>query len=816
MPGLPAPDRSEKAFAFCDLLVIGAGPAGLMAALVAGRGGARVILADEGFAPGGRLNAERIEVGGEAGADWAAAVWAELASLPNVRLMPRTTVTGVHDGGTFAALERVGEHLAAPPEALPRACFWRIVAPRAVLAAGATERLVAFPGNDRPGVMLAGAVRAYLNRWSVAPRRAAVFTVCDDGWRTAADLAAAGVEVATLIDARAEADPPAGPWRVLAGSEVVGTRGRGALREVAVRSEGRVERLAVDCLAVSGGWNPNVQLSCHLGARPVWDARRAAFVLATGAVPGIAVAGAAAGAFSTAAALRQGAKAAAEALGLAVPEVPEAEDREGAAAAFWFVDAKGRAFVDLQNDVTIKDLGLAVREGFGRAEHAKRYTTLGMATDQGRTGGVVGSGVIAALTGRGIGETGVTTARPPFAPVPIAAMGAGAEGPGLAPRRLTPAHGVAAAMGAVFVEAGLWLRAGHFPRPGEDVAAATRREAAMVRAAVGVCDVSTLGKIEVFGPDAGAFLDRVYANTVSTLAEGRVRYGAMLREDGFVMDDGTVARLGKRFLLTTTTAAAGEVLSHLEFCAECLWPGLEVAIVPVTEQWAQVAVAGPRAREVVAAVAPGAGALPFLGCAEVAVGGVAGRAFRISFSGELGFELAVPARFGAALFERLVGLAREAGGGPYGLEALEVLRIEKGLLTHAELHGRTTLDDLGLGRMLKAGDCVGRALAQRPGLSGPEREQLVGLRPVDGGRLVGGAHIVAPAAAFTAANDLGYLTSAAFSPALGHDVALGFLLDGRAREGARLRAVCALRGIDTPVEVVAPVFVDPEGRRARG
>ena len=436
LAGVPAPDRSEKAFAFCDLLVIGAGPAGLMAALVAGRAGARVILADEDFAPGGRLNAERIEVGGQAGADWAAAAWAELARLANVRLMPRTAVTGVHDGGTFAALERVGEHLAAPPETLPRACFWRIVAGRAVLAAGATERLISFPGNDRPGVMLAGAVRAYLNRWAVAPRRAVVFTACDNGWRTAADLAAAGVEVVALIDARRDAVPPPGPWRVLAGAEVVGTRGRGALSEISVRQGGRVERLAVDCLAVSGGWNPNLQLTCHLGARPVWDAGLAAFVPTPRAVPAMAVAGAAAGGFSTATALRQGAEAAAEALGLAAPEVPEAEDRKGAAAAFWFVEAKGRAFVDLQNDVTVRDLRLAVGEGFGRAEHAKRYTTLGMATDQGRTGGVVGSGVIAALTGRGVGETGVTTARPPFAPVPIAAMGAGAEGPGLAPRRL--------------------------------------------------------------------------------------------------------------------------------------------------------------------------------------------------------------------------------------------------------------------------------------------------------------------------------------------------------------------------------------------
>ena len=293
--------------------MIGAGPAGLMAALVAGRAGARVILADEDFVPGGRLVAERIAVGGREGADWAAGVWGELAAMPNVRLMPRTTVTGVHDGGTWGALERVGEHRAAAPD-LPRACFWRIVARRAVLAAGAIERPIAFPGNDRPGVMLAGAVRAWLNRWSVAPARAAVFTACDDGWRTAADLAAAGVEVAAIVDARAGATPPAGPWRVLAGAEVVATRGRTGLREISVRRGAAVERIAVDCLAVAGGWNPAVQLSCHLGGRPVWDERIAAFVPAAGAVPGLAVAGAAGGAFSTAAALRQGAEAAAAAV----------------------------------------------------------------------------------------------------------------------------------------------------------------------------------------------------------------------------------------------------------------------------------------------------------------------------------------------------------------------------------------------------------------------------------------------------------------------------------------------------------------------
>ncbi|HRO12795.1 sarcosine oxidase subunit alpha family protein, partial [Amaricoccus sp.] len=808
LSGEADPDPCEKAFAFCDLLVVGAGPTGLTAALTAGRAGARVILADEDFLPGGRLLAERLEVGGAPGAAWAAGVVAELAALPNVRVMPRTTVVGAYDGGTYGALERVGEHL-PPREGLPLQCFWRIAARRAVLCAGALERPVAFAGNDRPGVMLAGAVRAYLNRWAVAPRRAVVFTTNDDGWRTAADLAAAGVEVAALIDARPDAPVPAGPWRSLAGGEVMAAHGRGGVRAVSVRHGGRVERVAADCLAVAGGWNPTLHLTSHLGARPVWDAALAAFVPAPGGVPGLAVAGAAAGALSTQAALAGGAAAAAAALAdlgfrVPAPDVPRAEDAPVRQRALWRVEGGGgRAWLDFQNDVTVKDVALAAQENFRSVEHMKRYTTLGMATDQGKTGGVAGLAVLAELTGRGAAETGTTTFRPPFSPVPVAALGAGGAGAGLAPRRYPPAHAAMAAMGAQFVEAGLWYRPSWFPEAGEtDWREGCAREVRLVREAVGVCDVSTLGKIDLRGPDAARLLDRVYANGMSSLAVGRVRYGVMLREDGFAMDDGTVARLGEtHFLLTTTTAAAEEVLSHLEFCLECLWPELEAQAVPVTEQWAQVAVAGPRSRELLNGVLErpidDAG-FPFMACGEARVGGAGGRLFRISFSGEQGYELAVPARYGASLWELLVERAPALGGGPYGLEALNVLRIEKGLLTHAELHGRTTLDDLGLGRMLKAGDCIGREMARRLGLTGPGREQLVGLRPAEaGGRLVAGAHLVAPGAAFTAANDLGYLTSACFSPTLGHDIALGFLVDGRARRGERLRAVCALRGIDT-------------------
>ncbi len=749
--------------------------------------------------------------------------------MPNVRLMTRTSVTGAYDGGTYGALERVSEHVGRPPAGVPRLCFWRIVARRVVLATGALERPVAFPANDRPGVMLAGAVRAYLNRWAVAPRRAAVFCVNDDGWRTAFDLAAAGVEVVALIDVRRDVSLPAGPWRNFAGGVVADTRGRAGLREIRVRAGGKVHRLAVDCLAVAGGWNPALHLTSHLGARPVWDERIAAFVPVAGAVPGMRVAGAAAGDFSTYAALAGGAWAATaslEELGVAgaAAALPAAEDAPVRVAPFWQVrGAGGRAWLDFQNDVTVKDVALAAREGFAAAEHMKRYTTLGMATDQGKTGGVTGLAVLAEATGRGVGETGTTTFRPPYVPVPIAALGAGGAGEGFAPQRFTPAHDVIAAMGAPFVEAGLWYRPSWFPAAGEtDWRQGCDREVGMVRRAVGVCDVTTLGKIDVQGPDAAAFLDRIYANTISSLAVGRVRYGVMLREDGFVMDDGTVARLGERqFLVTTTTAAAGEVMAHLEFCLQCLWPDLDVQVASVTEQWAQVAVAGPRSRELVGAVLgrPVDDAdFPFMACGEVEVAGVAGRLFRISFSGELAYEIAVPARYGAALFEVLVERSRGLGGGPYGMEALNVLRIEKGLLTHAELHGRTTLDDLGLGRMLAAGkDCIGKAGAARPAMAGPEREQLVGLKPlVPSGRLLAGAHVLEPGAASKAEEDQGYLTSHCHSPTLGHAIALGFVRNGRARMGERVRAVCLLRGLDAPCEIVAPCFFDPDGGRLRG
>ena len=819
-------DRYEKAWAHCDLLVIGAGPAGLMAAWAAARAGADVILADEDTRTGGRLNAETIEVDGVAGRVWVEEVTAQLAGMDNVRIMTRTSVVGAFDGGTYGALERLAPTVAAR-EGAPRECFWRIVARRAVLAAGALERPVAFRNNDRPGIMLASAMRAYVNRWCVAPGRSvAVFGNNDDAHRTAADLLAAGVHVSALIDARDDASCDLDvPFR--AGAQVCDAHGRRGLESVSVATASGVERIAAEALAVSGGWNPSVHLSCHMNARPVWAPEIAAFVPKDGAVPGLFPAGACGGDFSTRACLEGGvaaARAALDDLGLKTPklDIPGAENGTYDISPLWAVPGKGRAWLDFQNDVTVKDVKQAARENFRSVEHMKRYTTQGMAADQGKNSNVGALAVLADATGRGIAETGTTTFRPPYSPVAIAAMGAGGQGKGFAPERFTTSHEASVARGAPMIEAGLWYRPSYFPREGETHwRQSCDREVRQVREAAGVVDVSTLGKIDIQGPDAGRFLDFVYANTFSTLKVGRVRYGLMLREDGHVMDDGTTARLGEHhYLMTTTTAAAGQVMRHLDFVGQCLEPGWDVRLMSVTEQWAQFAVAGPKSRALLNEVLDtpiDSESWPFMSCGAVSLGGVAGRLFRISFSGEHAYELAVPARHGDALFCDLVARAEAMGGGAYGMEALNVLRIEKGFITHAEIHGRTTAFDIGMGRMVSARkDCIGKAAAARPGLVDETREQLVGLRPVGAVKeLIAGAHLFNEGDGPARVNDQGYITSAAFSPTLGHMLGLGFLRNGRARHGERVRMVCHLKGVSALCEVQDPVQFDPQGGRTR-
>jgi len=838
LSGAPDPDTYEKAFAHCDVLVIGAGPAGLAAALAAGRAGARVILADEDFRMGGRLLGETHAVDGMPGAAWADQTMAELAGLARVRLMTRTTVFGVYDGGTYGALERVADHMAEPPAHLPRQRLWKIVAKRAVLAAGAIERPIAFANNDRPGIMTASAVRTYLNRYGIEPGRAtAIFTCNDDGWLTAADLTRAGAHVAAVIDARPDGAAPPGldglhGVRVIRGGRVVHTRGRLGIAGLEYLDDaGARGRLAVDCLAVAGGWNPTVNLTCHMGARPQWREEIAAFVPAATPPAGLEVAGAAAGRFSTAAALADGLAAgarAAEDTGHGATEIapPRAEDGAYAIQPLWHVaESTGRAWLDFQNDVTVKDVALAHREGFSSVEHLKRYTTLGMATDQGKTANVPALAVMAGLTGRTIAETGATMFRPPYTPVPVAAFAGHARGKEFRPTRLTPSHEWAAAAGAVFVATGAWLRAQWFARPGETHwRQSVDREVLAVRARVGVCDVSTLGKIDIQGADAAGFLNRVYANGFAKLPVGKVRYGLMLREDGFVMDDGTTARLGEsHYLMTTTTANAVAVFRHLEFCRQVLWPTLDVQLISVTEQWAQFAVAGPRARDLLRRIVDpecdiSNAAFPYMACDEVRVcGGVAGRLFRISFSGELAYEIAVLARYGDAMMDALMAAGEPLGAVPYGTEALGVLRIEKGHPAGPELNGQTAARDLAMGGLVsKKKDCIGKVMAQRPGLNEADRPTLAGFVPVRrDDPLSAGAHLIGLGKAAVMANDEGYLSSVAYSPHLGHSIALGFVARGAARKGERLRAVDLLHGTDTEVEIVSPHFIDPEGERLR-
>ncbi|MBB4155657.1 sarcosine oxidase subunit alpha [Sphingomonas jinjuensis] len=819
-PEVTDPDRYAQRWAHCETLVVGAGPAGLAAALAAADAGGRVILCDEGETIGGRLrDMPRATIDGLTAGKWIVQARTRLENA-GVRLLTRTTAYHYGIGNLVTLAQRCTD----AGGARTRERQWMVRAGRVIIAIGSIERPIVFPNNDRPGVMLASAAAGFLHRYGVlVGRHIVIATQHDSAYRTAIDLAGAGAAV-TLVDRRArpaadlgEACSAAGVT-VITGHIPIDTRGRLRVSKVAIAPapDAAHRWLPCDALLMAGGWTPSVHLHSQSGGKVAWDAQSAAFLPGTTLAAQVS-AGTCRGRVTLADCLADGWTAG----GGNGASAPAADDRTDTGMSPAEPDAhpegaRRKAFVDFQNDVTAKDIRLAVREGFRSVEHLKRYTTNGMATDQGRTSNINALAIAAQAMGQTIPGTGLTTFRAPYSPTTFGTMTGFTRGRLFDPVRTTPMHARAVAAGAVFEDVGQWKRARFFPRPGEDMHAATARECISVREAVGLFDASTLGKIEVVGPDAAAFLDLLYAGRLSTLAVGRCRYALMLREDGFIADDGVIARLATdRFHVTTTSGGAASVLNVMEDFRQTEWPDLRVWLTSTTEQWAVAGVTGPRARNVLAALVEGvdlsSDAFPHMAVRQGRIAGVPVRIFRVSFTGETGYEINVPARHALPVWDAVAAAVAAAGGGLYGTEAAHVLRAEKGyIIVGQETDGTATPDDVGLGKMVAATkpDFVGKRSLMRAAMRDPDRKQLVALLTADRSLLDEGTQVVDPA---SPRQSLGHVSSTYPSVTLGRPFALAMVHGGRSLLGTKLAVATAAGPV--AVDVVDPVLYDPSGAR---
>ncbi len=837
-------ERYEHKFEYCDLLVTGSGPAGLASAYAAAKSGAKVILAEDKHRFGGSLLTDDVSIDNLSGKDWADKIISELKEMPNVTVKNRSQVFGYYDHNMLVMFERTGDHLEKKSEFTPRQRLWYIRCKEVILSTGSIERPIVFGNNDTPGVMLSSGAKEYMKVYGVlVGRKPIIFTNNDSAYETAIEFKNNGADP-LILDTRKEQNSDLineaknKNIEIKFNYAVIKANGYKKVKSAIIGelSEDKTKykntaTVECDCICVSGFWTPSVHLASQSGNKLKFDKEIDAFIPDKSKQNEITV-GAANGDFTLRDTLNAGFTAGNEiskklnnkVIDIQIPTVTEKKYKTH--DKFWCAplpkNINAKRFVDFQNDVSVTDIELALREGYRSIEHVKRYTTLGMATDQGRTSNLNGLQLVSNIENKIVPEVGHTTFRPPFTPVTIGTIVGREVGKHFMPTRLTPMHNWHLKNNAVFVDAGAWKRPRYYKIGNETMLEAANREAKNVRDKVGICDVTTLGKIDVKGPDAAEFLNRVYTNAWMKLPVGKARYGVMLREDGMVMDDGTTTRISEHhYHMTTTTAQAANVLSHLEYYLQIVWPELNVNVVSTTEQWAGAALAGPKSRDVLAKLFPNTNvsneSLPFMGYVEGDLFGVPARIFRISFSGELAYEINVQSDYGLFMWEKMIEIGKEFGIQPYGTEALSTLRIEMGHVAGPELDGRTIPYDVSLdGMVSKKKDFIGKRSLSKLAFNVSNRQKIVGLVPIDRKTSIPeGSHLVEDKNAKLPNPKLGHVSSSCWSVENNNPFSLAILKDGKNMIGKKLFAVSPLKNKSIEVEVISSHYVDHEGKRVR-
>ena len=843
-PLKPDPDRYEHKFEHCDILIVGSGPSGLASALAAAKNGAKVILAEDKPRFGGSLLTDEVTIGNKKGKEWVDETILQLQSMSNVIVKNRSQVFGYYDHNMLVMLERTKDHIEKPSKFTPRQKLWYIRAKEVIISTGSIERPLVFGNNDRPGIMLSSAAKEYMKVYGVlVGKKPIIFTNNDSGYDTAIEFKKNGIDP-LIVDIRKSSDSSVVneaknlDINIKFSHGVVNAKGHlkvksatiGKLNEDRTSYE-NLEDISCDCICVSGNWTPTVHLSSQSGNKLKFDEKINAF---TPNQPrqNESTIGYANGSFSLNENLEQGfekgydlsKKISKNSLKTATPTSNERS--YGEQDKFWCMPLPNKKnykrCVDFQNDVYVSDIELAIREGFRSIEHVKRYTTLGMATDQGRTSNLNGLQLVSNIEKKIIPEVGHTTFRPPYTPVTIGAVVGREVGKHYRPTRKSPIHSWHENNNAIFVDAGLWLRPRYYKQGNESLAEAAKREAINVRNNVGICDVTSLGKIDIKGPDSAEFLNRVYTNAWSKLAIGKARYGVMLREDGIVFDDGTTTRISENhFHMTTTTAQAANVLTHLEYYLQVVWPELSVNVLSTTEQWAGIALAGPNSRNLLGKLFPKTNvsneSIPFMGFKESELFGIPARIFRISFSGELAYEINVESGYGVFIWEKMMEVGKEMNIEPYGTEALSTLRIEMGHVAGSEIDGRAISSDLSLEGMLsKKKDFIGKRSLNREAFINPSREKIVGVIPLDKKTMIPeGSHLVSDSKATLPNPKLGHISASCWSVEYNNPFSLAILKDGKNKIGEKLYALSPLKNKNIPVEIVSSHYVDPKGERVR-